>query len=357
MRKELVEAGAALIAIGIVLLLAPELLAQQELYPTAVACIGVFLILLGILMAVLPGNGLFVLKALSSALYIAGTVVILLGILGTPILFFTGLMKGPYSFSYRSAGSLEDNEVRLEVQNPIGDIVVGGWERGEYSVEVTLNVQALSRKDAERVAESFKPIVAIERAGNKTTIKVQPSQSKPSAFVTYDVRVTLPQGVSAELSLQTSVGSVKLRDIFVSEAEIEATTGRVAIGNVKANSLNAKTTTGTIEAVVDAKRARISTTTGKIELSIAGMFSGEYTLTATTGKISISVPEKMGVGVQLEAVSTLGDVDYPKSWTVSVESAFGPKSITVKNPDFDTAKVKIIFKAEVTTGKIEITQG
>lgn len=357
MRKELVEAGAALIAIGLVLLLAPELLAQRELYPMTVACIGISIIALGILMFAVSEKGLFVLKVLSSALYITGTVVILLGVLGVPILFFTGLMKGPYTFSYRDAGPVEGNKVHLEIQNPIGNIVVGSWKQSEYLVEVTLNVQALSQKAAEQAAESFKPIVTIEHIGNKTMIKVQPSQFKPPVFMTYDVRVTLPQEVSAELSLQTSVGSVKLRDIFVSEANIEATTGQVIISNVKANSLNAKTTTGTIEAVVDTKIARISTTTGKIELSVTGTFTGEYILMATTGKISISVPEKTGIGVQLEAISTLGDIEYPKSWITSVESVFGPKSVTAKNPDFDSAKVKIIFKAEVTTGKIEVTQG
>ena len=356
-REGLVKAGVVLIALGVVLLAAPDLLAYRASYPLAVACMGLAIVGLGAAMAVAPRGVVLALKALASALVVASLVLIVLGVVGAPLALIFPL--GPErSFSYATSGPLEDRVVRVEIRNSLGKTSVAAWEEDEYAVNVTLRVYALTREHAERAAEAHEPRVVVERADGKTVIRVELDyRVEFPAFITYDVAVMLPKWASVELALLTTTGEIEVDGLRVSEATLRATTGRVVLEGVVAGTLNATATTGEIEAVLDAERASFSVTTGEVSVRIVGNASGEYVLAATTGEISVEVPDRPDVGVELVAESTLGSVDYPSYWIAEVERGAISSKVVARTPNFEEAEIKIVLRAKVTTGEVEVAQG
>jgi len=357
-RKVLVEVGVVLVALGVILLVAPNLLAYRDVYPLAVACIGLAVMSLGFAMAVAPPRAALAFKALASALVVVGFVLIVLGVVGAPLALLSFPVGPGRSFNYVTSGPLEDRVVRLEVRNAIGRTSVMAWDSDEYMVNVTLRVYALTWEQAERIAETHKPRVVVERAGGKTVIRVELNyRVEIPVFITYDVIVMLPKRASVELALLTTTGEVGVEGLRVAEAALRATTGRIALRDVTASTLNATATTGEIEAVLDAERASFSVTTGEVNVRIIGSVSGEYVLSATTGEVNVEVPDKPDVGVRLVATSTLGDIDYPGHWVTEMERGRVSTTVVARTPNFDEAQVKITLRAKVTTGDVEVTQG
>ncbi len=358
-REGLVEAGVVLIVVGLVLLAAPSLLEYREFYPLVIACLGAAVLVVGVLMLVVPKSLLLPLKMLASGLLVLAVVLILLSLIAIPPIPFVTLRLGyKYSFTYSKQGSVTGRIVEVRVDNSLGETVVSAWDSDQYYVKVVLNVYAPSREHAERLANVKKPEIVVEKVGERTIIRVILDYKVVSpAFFTYDVYIKVPKSVSSELHLATSTGKVSVEGLRARDVSIHATTGQVVLKRVAADSVSVTATTGEIDAEVDARYAVLQVTTGRLSLRILGNISGEYALSATTGSIDVIAPDSPSVGVRLEAESHVGDVDFPSSWVVIKREGFISTKVVAETPNYAEAPVRLLIRASVTTGDLDVEQG
>ena len=112
----------------------------------------------------------------------------------------------------------------------------------------------------------------------------------------------------------------------------------------------ARARNGKIEGKINSKKASLSTSNGKIDLTLPCGASGEYELRTSNGGIELDTPRASTVGFDLNMRTSMGriNVDLP-----DLEYKMHRKNrIAARTNGFDGKEVQISIEAETSMGKI-----
>ena len=128
--------------------------------------------------------------------------------------------------------------------------------------------------------------------------------------------------------------------------------GRLVFSNVYAESITGTTSNGRIEGDVEATDTVLSTSNGKIDLTIPCSVSGEYDLSTSNGDIKLTVSSSAEVGYDLDLSTSNGDIDINLSGlNYSLDQKTHKKA---QSEGFSGKTVQIIIEASTSNGNIDV---
>lgn len=251
------------------------------------------------------------------------------------------------------SGMVPVDKVYLEVDNFNGPIRVWSWDDAEYKIDLTIEARGISQKNAE---DNLK---ALEINFDESVI-----QGEKRLILNYDVpflahsryavevNVVLPEDASIDLDLDSSNGDIYLTDLEGGTLRMDTSNGRLIFDNVYAESITAETSNGRIEGDVEAGDTVLTTSNGKMDLTIPCTVSGEYDLTTSNGDIKLKVSSSTDVGYDLDLSTSNGDIDINLSGlNYSVNQRTSKKAQT---EGFSGKDVQIIMEASTSNGNIDV---
>ena len=266
-----------------------------------------------------------------------------------------GGIGGPYRVERTRTfdGDVATNMVYFEVENRNGPIRVSTWDKSEYYVELTIKAKGSTDDEAERTIEDL-DIDLVEQVSQGQLRLVLDSDIPSQVWrrLSIEVTVVLPANAEIDLDLESSNGGIYLSEILGDTVSIETSNGPFDLDGVYVESLTGSTSNGRIEGVIEAKDTSLSTSNGRIDLTIPCTVSGEYDLSTSNGDIELTVSPSQQVGYDLDLSTSNGninlnlpDLDFSKDQRTSKEA---------QTTGFASRAVQITIEADTSNGSIDI---
>lgn len=162
-------------------------------------------------------------------------------------------------------------------------------------------------------------------SSSSNTVTIQTGKRPTSTTFNSYVEVYLPSDYAGQLSVKNKSGAIKSDvDYKLSDLYIESTSGAIDLGNLTADNINTKTTSGSITCSTIAGNVSAETSSGKLqfsEVSGSGSFkadsseielglseiTGNVTAYSKSGMLHVTAPAK--VGFQLSATTKSGKIN------------------------------------------------
>jgi DUF4097 and DUF4098 domain-containing protein YvlB len=269
----------------------------------------------------------------------------------------TGGGVGPYSAegSKSYSGLATVDRIYLEIDNINGPIRVSTWDKAEYSIELTIKAKGSSQQNAEENLADLK-IVFDERVvqgQQRLVLKYDvpfPAQSRYSI----EVDAVLPADALIDLDLDSSNGGIYLTDLAGDDLKISTSNAPLVFEDVYAESITGETSNGRIDGEVESKDAVLSTSNGKIRLTIPCTVSGGYDLSTSNGAIELTVPYSPRVGYDLDLSTSNAEVEINLSGLKYSQNQRTRKE--AQSEGFSGKAVQIIIEASTSNGEIHVIQ-
>lgn len=237
------------------------------------------------------------------------------------------------TLSYSDTITVDD--VRLEVDNFNGEILVSTWDNDEYKIDIEIEVVDSLINGAEDYIEQVEVDFddRVVQGEQRLSLEID-APTLYQTYLTITVEVMLPAEATLNLDLSLSNGNIHLTDIAGGELVAKTTNGNLYFDNVFAESIEAQTTNG------------------NIDCDFPCTVSGDYDLRTTNGGIDIQVSSSSEVGYDVAISTTNGNVeiDLPNlDYSVNEDE---DKEATTQG--FDDKTVKITIDATTTNGSIDI---
>lgn len=159
-------------------------------------------------------------------------------------------------------------------------------------------------------------------------VHVLPQQKPTSEEAKADCDITVPAGVSvnistatapitadklsADLSLSSDTGGITLRNLSNTHADVRSVNGPVEISNVNGAYLEITSSGGAVQLTnVTGPRLHVGTASGTITYHGDFAGGGSYTLTTHSGEIDVAMPETSSVDLTARSINGSVENDFP----------------------------------------------
>lgn len=257
------------------------------------------------------------------------------------------------SLTYRAedtksfSGTMTAGSVYLEVDNFNGPIRVSTWDRAEYNVELT--IKARTEEDLDDLKMNFDESGTQDEKRLTLRYDIPPTERSRYAI---EVDVFLPADAMIDLDLDSSNGGIYLNNIVGDSLIIDTSNGEIVFENVLAERIIGDTSNGRIRGELEAPDTSLSTSNGKIDLTIPCTVSGEYELSTSNGAIELIVSPSAQIGYDLDLSTSnagididLSDLDYSQNQRTRK---------VAKTDEFNEKAVKIAIKASTSNAGIDV---
>ena len=269
----------------------------------------------------------------------------------SPLFSPLGKYKAYDTKSY--GGMVPVDKVYLEVDNFNGPIRVSTWDNAEYKIDLTIEARGTSQENAEDYLKDLK--INFDESvvqGEKRLILNYDVPFLAHSRYAIEVNAVLPADAMIDLDLDSSNGAIYLTDVEGGTLRMKTSNGRLVFDDVYAESITGETSNGRIEGDVEARDTDLSTSNGKISLTIPCTVSGEYDLVTTNGDMKLTVSSSTEVGYDLDLSTSNGDIDINLSGlNYSVNQKTSKKAQT---EGFSGKTVQIILEASTSNGNIDV---
>ncbi|MFB0543820.1 MAG: DUF4097 domain-containing protein [Candidatus Bathyarchaeia archaeon] len=250
-------------------------------------------------------------------------------------------------------GDVAADIVYFEVENRNGAIRVSTWDKSEYNVELTIRARGITESEAEKTIEGL-DIDLVEQVsqGQLRLILNYGIPSQTWRRLSIEVTVVLPADAEINLDLESSNGGIYLSEIVGDTVGIQTSNGALDLDKVYANSIVGSTSNGRIDGEIEAKNTSLTTSNGKIELTLPCNVSGEYDLSTSNGDIELTVSPSQQVGYDLDLSTSNGNINLNLS---DLEYSLNEKtSKEARTMDFASRAVQITIEADTSNGNIDL---
>ena len=133
---------------------------------------------------------------------------------------------------------------------------------------------------------------------------------------------------------------------------METSNGQLVFEKVLAETIWGKTSNGQVQGQLESKDTYLSTSNGKIDVTIPCTVSGFYELMTSNGDIELTLSSSSNVGYDLDLSTSNGGLNIGLSdLNYSINKRTEKEAIT---EGFDAKPIQITLKADTSNGSIDI---
>jgi len=287
-------------------------------------------------------------------------------------------------------GAVTADKVFFGVENINGPIQVSTWDKAEYGIELEIKAGGYTEEEAAENLEALKVDLEDQVVEGQQRLTLKFDHPHERRWYSIAIDVTLPEGAetdldvnsknggialtklkggsleattknggitlgeisAAKIDLKTSNGKVALEDVSSEEIDLRTSNGTITLDDVSAQKVTGKTSNGRIEGNVDSPEASLSTSNGKIDLTLPCKTSGEYEFHSSNGRIYLEVSGEPRVGYDLDLRTSMSRiaVDLP-----DLEYTRNKKTHKVaKTRGYEDKDAKVTIEAHTSHGKIQV---
>ncbi len=262
--------------------------------------------------------------------------------------------SGPYTAQEVRvySGAVPEGSVSFEVENINGAVIVSGWDRSFYSVNLTVRARDTLQGNGESNLVAFKTSLDVSSAaGAKRLVLKYDFPLMAGSTYAVEVRAFLPAN-SLSLNLASSNGRIVLSKINGTNVKASTSNGQQVLDRVYVDELTVSTSNGAIEGTIDASKATLSTSNGPIRLVLPALRSGNYNFQTSNGMIDLTVPPSPRVGYSLDLSTSNAAISIDlTNLNYSVDQRTAKKAQTT---DFNSKAVQLTIKGVTSNGNINV---
>lgn len=267
--------------------------------------------------------------------------------------FIGDITRGGISGVYRYkdtesfSGAVTEGSVYLDVANFNGPITVSTWSRAEYSIDLTISARV--EEDLDDIGVDFWEGGTPDQKRLTLEYDVAPTDRSKYAI---EVVINLPADAVMEFDLTSSNGGIYLTDITGSVLTLTTSNGAIEFDDVSANRINGGTSNARIVGSVEAPVTYLSTSNGKITLTLPCTVTGDYILLTSNSIIDLELSSSSSVGYDLDLSTSNGEVaiDLPNlSYTTNTRT-----SKAAETSGFDSKAVQITIEGSTSNSGIDV---
>jgi len=249
-------------------------------------------------------------------------------------------------------GASTEPGVYFKVENFNGPVTVSTWDRNEYEVKAVVKARGFSQSEADENLAKMTVSLSKDVVGGRQQLVLDydyPTTLIPPYNVEVDVK--LPASSEIDLSLRSSNGDMILTDISRGGTiSLSSSNGRFVFIDVYTDTITGKTSNGAVEGRVEASVMEVSTSNGRIALTIIDTASGSYDLSTSNGAVDISAP--VSAGYKLSAKTSNGAIDLSLPNLNYSKDTKTEKS--AQTTGYDAFAVKIILNVSTSNGNVKV---
>ena len=250
-------------------------------------------------------------------------------------------------------GGVNANVVTFVVRNRNGAVYVSTWDSSEYKVELTIRAKGLTVGDAEATIDGLDIDVAEEIIQNQLRLVLEyniPEQTWRRLAI--QVTAYLPADAKVNLDLESTNGGMYLTDIEGGTVQLRTSNGALDLERVYAESISGFSSNGRIMGEIEAPDTTLSTSNGRIDLTLPCTASGDYDLSTSNGRVILTVSSSNQVGYDLDLSTSNGDieVDLP-DLSYSVDERTSKEARTT---DFTDRAIQITIDLSTSNGDVDV---
>ena len=245
------------------------------------------------------------------------------------------------------------NVVTFVVRNRNGAVRVSTWDSSDYRVDLIIKAKGFTVAEAESTIDSLDIDVTEERVQNQLRLVVEyniPEQTW--RMLAIEVVANLPADSMINLDLESSNGGMYLTDIQGDTIKLQTSNGALDLVRVYAESISGSSSNGRINGEIEATDTTLSTSNGRIDLTLPCTASGTYSLSSSNGRVLLTGSSSNQVGYDLDLSTSNGDigVDLPDlSYSVNEKT-----SKEARTADFADRAVQITIDLSTSNGDIDV---
>lgn len=270
------------------------------------------------------------------------------------------------------SGPVTVEKVSLEVENINGPVRVSTWEKEEYSIELLIEAGGYTEEEAQQNLGELKIDLKDEIVEDiqRLALSIEPPH-EDWRWYSVDVEVNLPAKAEADLDVgsknggvtlsglkggkiraRTKNGRIELDDVSAGEIECRTSNGRMVYDDVKAERMKCRTSNGHIKGALESVDADLSTSNGKIDLTLPCTASGDYRLHTSNGRIELTVSSDPKVGYDLDLHTSMNrvNVDLPEL----EYRRYRRTQVAARTAGISDREVKIKIVADTSMGRIKV---
>ena len=267
---------------------------------------------------------------------------------------FTDVDLGTYraTSTYTLDPPVTAESIALDVESVNGGIDVSSWSGDHVKFDIEVKARGSTTAEAEANLERFTHSLEDSVSGTTQSISLNfPLSSSEWSKYAVIIDVYVPEGVSEEISLQTTNGEISVQGLSLQELMIDTTNGRVVLTDVDSSVIQGETINGAITGTFTAASTSFRTTNGGIEMTL-GTASGEHRFSATNGLIDLSLPTGSDVGYSVDLDTSVGSIDVNlPNMSYDMDKARTKNGETV---GYDAKEIQISISADTTIGSIDL---
>ena len=291
---------------------------------------------------------------------------------GRPYWFGCGDARYVAEESKAFTGEVTMDRLSLEVENINGPTRITTWDKPEYSIGLLIEAKGYTREEAEENLKLLETALddRVDEGQQRLALRINYPRNT-TCWYKIDIEVTVPKGCELDtdidskngriviegvkggvLNAETKNGRIALRDLTANEIGCSTKNGRLILDHVSAGFIKGRSSNGKIEGELESMEASLSTSNGRIDLTLPCNASGGYELRTSNGSIDLATPKTSNVGFDLDTRTSHGriNLDLP-----DLEYARHRKNRKVAmTRGFDGKAVQIAIKAVTSLGKIWI---
>lgn len=250
-------------------------------------------------------------------------------------------------------GDVTQGSLDFMVRNYNGVIFVETWDSPEYKIDLHIEARANTDAKAQENLEKLKEELTDTIQGGSQQVSLE-FDNPFSEWTFYSITITvfLPEDVLNELDLQTSNGAIFITDVICDTAILDTSNGMIEFDGLEAVVIDASTSNGKITGLLQGEEVDLSTSNGSVDLNLPCTISGEYKIDTSNGGISITVPDAGNIGYDIDADTSLGNInvnldnlDYTRN---------EDKHVSAKTEGYDSRAIQIVLEVETSIGGIDI---
>jgi len=264
-------------------------------------------------------------------------------------LFWFNTAHGTKSYT----GTIVANNVYLQIDNFNGPIRVSTWDVSRYSINLTIRAGGSSQADADnRLASLNVTLSDNTSAGVENLILNYNVPSSEHSSYAIEVDALLPSNALLNLNLQSSNGGIYLTSIDGTTVNVETSNGPLTFDGVYVNNLTAHTSNGRVEGTLEAANTVLTTSNGRITLTIPSTTTGNIDLSTSNGAIDLHVSNQTQAGYNLDASTSNGNINLNlPNLNYSVDQKTAKQAKTI---GFNSKAIQVTIRAATSNGNIDI---
>ncbi|UCH57595.1 MAG: DUF4097 family beta strand repeat protein [Candidatus Bathyarchaeota archaeon] len=262
------------------------------------------------------------------------------------------ITRGGISATYRFkdtasySGAVSEARVYLVVDNFNGPVSVSTWGEAEYKVDLSIGARREEYLDDLKI--EFGESITQGQKRLSLGYDILPTEHSRYAI---EVEVLLPADAVIGLDLSSSNGGIYLTEITGDTLTLATSNGAIEFDDVLAERINGATSNGQISGRVEAPDTVLSTSNGRIELTLPCTVTGEYVLSTSNGAIDLEVSSsEVGYSLDLSTSNGRVDVDLPNlSYTTDQRTRK-----VARTTGFDAKDVRITINGSTSNSNVDV---